>query len=89
MVTVRRAVALVMTAAYCVYMARRPVPRRFLRHLLLALFVAGAASLAYHLAGSARMPSSTPAINTGSWKGVYGHKAILGRIAAIAVTVAV
>ncbi len=28
-------------------------------------------------------------INNGSWKGVYGHKAILGRIAAVAVTVAV
>src|SRR5262249_52517294 len=27
--------------------------------------------------------------NSGSWKGIYGHKAILGRIAAIAVTVSV
>lgn len=84
----RRVVALLMTGLYCVYIARRLSPDEFLRHLLLALFAGGVASLAYTWLDP-RQAIEQSAINTGSWKGVYGHKAILGRIAAIAVTVSV
>lgn len=87
-VTVRRAVALVMTGIYCIYLARRLSPDDFLRRLLLVLFVGGAASLVFTVVDPAHAIEQG-AINKGSWKGVYGHKAVLGRIAAVAVTVAV
>jgi exopolysaccharide production protein ExoQ len=84
----RRVVALVMTGVYCIYLARRLSPDDFLRRLLLALFVGGVLSLIY-TALDPQQAIEHSAINSGSWKGVYGHKAILGRIAAIAVTVSV
>src|ERR1700748_1653047 len=84
----RRVVALVMTGVYCIYLARRLSPDDFLRRLLLALFVGGVLSLIYTLIDPQQAIEHS-AINSGSWKGVYGHKAILGRIAAIAVTVSV
>lgn len=87
-VTFRRAVALVMTGIYCVYLARRLSPDDFIRRLLLVLFVGGAASLIFTVVDPAHAIEHG-VINNGSWKGVYGHKAILGRIAAVAVTVAV
>jgi O-antigen ligase len=87
-VTFRRAVALVMTGIYCIYLARRLSPDDFMRRLLLALFVGGVASLVFTVVDPAHAIEQA-AINKGSWKGVYGHKAILGRIAAVAVTVAV
>ena len=84
----RRVVALVMTGIYCVYLARRLSPEDFLRRLLLALFVGGLLSLLYTALDPAQAIEHSM-INSGSWKGVYGHKAILGRIAAVAVTVSV
>jgi O-antigen ligase len=87
-VTFRRAVALVMTGIYCVYLARRLSPDDFIRRLLMALFVGGVASLIFTVVDPSHAIEQG-AINHGSWKGVYGHKAILGRIAAVAVTVAV
>jgi O-antigen ligase len=87
-VSFRRVVALAMTGVYCIYIARRLSPRDFLRYLLLALFLGGIMSLAYTVIDP-RDAIEHSAVNTGSWKGVYGHKAILGRIAALAVTVSV
>jgi O-antigen ligase len=87
-ISFRRVVALVMTGIYCIYLARRLSPRDFLRHLLLALFIGGVMSLLY-TAIDPHDAIEHSAVNTGSWKGVYGHKAILGRIAAVAVTVSV
>jgi O-antigen ligase len=87
-VSFRRVVALVMTGIYCIYIARRLSPRDFLRYLLMALFLGGVMSLAYTVLDP-RHAIEHSAVNTGSWKGVYGHKAILGRIAALAVTVSV
>ena len=84
----RRGVALMMTGVYCVYLARRLSPDDFLRRLLLALFVGGVLSLLFTLVDP-QAAIEHGAINNGSWKGVYGHKAILGRIAAVAVTVSV
>ena len=84
----RRVVALIMTGIYCVYLARRLSPEEFLRRLLLALFIGGVFSLVYTALDPAQAIEHS-AINSGSWKGVYGHKAILGRIAAVAVTVSV
>lgn len=86
--TFRRSVALVMTGIYCLYLAQRLSPDDFLRRLLLALFAGGVASLLFTLVDP-RHAIEQGLINNGSWKGVYGHKAILGRIAAVAVTVAV
>jgi O-antigen ligase len=87
-VSFRRVVALVMTGIYCIYIARRLSPRDFLRYLLLALFLGGVMSLVYTVIDP-RDAIEHSAVNTGSWQGVYGHKAILGRIAAVAVTVSV
>lgn len=87
-VSFRRVVALVMTGIYCIYLARRLSPRDFLRYLLLTLFLGGVMSLVY-TALDPRDAIVHTAVNTGSWQGVYGHKAILGRIAALAVTVSV
>jgi O-antigen ligase len=84
----RRGIALLMTGIYCVYIARRLSPDEFLRRLLLALFVGGVLSLIFTVLDPAAAIEHG-AINNGSWKGVYGHKAILGRIAAVAVTVSV
>lgn len=84
----RRGVALLMTGVYCVYLARRLSPDDFLRRLLLVLFVGGVLSLIFTVVDPAAAIEHG-AINNGSWKGVYGHKAILGRIAAVAVTVSV
>lgn len=84
----RRVVALLMTGVYCIYIARRLSPDEFLRRLLLVLFVGGVLSLIYTALDPAQAIEHST-INSGSWKGVYGHKAILGRIAAIAVTVSV
>jgi O-antigen ligase len=84
----RRGVALLMTGVYCLYIARRLSPDEFLRRLLLALFVGGVLSLIFTVVDPAAAIEHG-AINNGSWKGVYGHKAILGRIAAVAVTVSV
>lgn len=84
----RRGVALLMTGVYCVYIARRLSPDEFLRRLLLALFVGGVLSLIFTVVDPAAAIEHG-AVNNGSWKGVYGHKAILGRIAAVAVTVSV
>jgi len=84
----RRVVALVMTGFYCVYLARRLSPDDFLRRLLLVLFVGGVLSLLFTLVDPGQAIEHGT-INNGSWKGVYGHKAILGRIAAVAVTVSV
>lgn len=86
--TLRRAIALVMTGIFCVYIAQRLSPDEFLRRLLLALFIGGVLSLLYTAAFPADAIEHS-SINTGSWKGVYGHKAMLGRIAAIAVTVSI
>ncbi|HKY19250.1 MAG TPA: O-antigen ligase family protein [Rhizomicrobium sp.] len=84
----RRAVALVMTGLYCVYLARRLSPDDFLRRLLLALFAGGVCSLIFTVIDP-QHAIEHGAVNNGSWKGVYGHKAILGRIAAVAVTVSI
>lgn len=86
--TFRRAVALVLTGVFCVYIAQRLSPEEFLRRLLIVLFVGGVLSLLYTIMDPAQAIEHG-AVNTGSWKGVYGHKAILGRIAAVAVTVSV
>jgi len=86
--TFRRAAALAMTGVFCIYIAQRLSPEDFVRRLLLALFVGGVMSLLYTIADPQQAIEHSM-INTGSWKGVYGHKAILGRIAAIAVTVSV
>ncbi|HUO88493.1 MAG TPA: O-antigen ligase family protein [Rhizomicrobium sp.] len=85
-VSLRRAIALAMTGVYCLYIATRLSPDEFLRRLLLALFIGGVASILYTVLFPG-VAIEHSAINTGSWKGVYGHKAILGRIAAVAVAV--
>ena len=87
-VSARRAMALLMTGLFCVYIATRLSPDEFLRRLLLVLFAGGVASLAYTVVSPGTAIEHS-LINTGSWKGVYGHKAILGRIAAVAVMVSI
>ena len=87
-VSIRRAIALLMTGLFCVYIATRLSPDDFLRRLLLVLFVGGVASLVYAVVDPGQAIEHA-AINNGSWKGVYGHKASLGRIAAVAVMVSI
>jgi exopolysaccharide production protein ExoQ len=87
-VSLRRGIALAMTGVFCLYIATRLSPDEFLRRLLLALFIGGVASIVFTLLFP-NLAIEHSIVNSGSWKGVYGHKAILGRIAAIAVAVAV
>lgn len=88
LVALRRAIALVMTGIFCVYIATRLSPEEFLRKLLIALFIGGVASLAYTIFFPG-LAIEHGAVNKGSWNGVYGHKAILGRVTAVAVLVCI
>jgi exopolysaccharide production protein ExoQ len=86
-VTFRRAMANAMTGAFCVYIAIRLTPQELLRSLLLVLFLGGLASFAFTVIAPS-MAIGHGIVNQGSWSGIYGHKALLGRIAAIAFFVA-
>lgn len=85
--TLRRAVAHVLTGAFCIYLAstvslddlfRRLTLTFFIGAVLSLIYVAMAPDLAIHDWGGLK----------GSWRGVYGHKNELGQAASIGVIVA-
>jgi O-antigen ligase len=83
----RRAVAHTLTIVFCLYLATRYNAHEFLSRLLVALCIGTCASVIVCLV----MPSigvTSGAINHGAWFGVYGHKAVAGRVCAIAIFVA-
>jgi exopolysaccharide production protein ExoQ len=86
-VTFRRATANAMTGAFCVYLALRLTPKDLLRALLVVLFLGGIASFAITVLAPS-LAIGHGIVNQGSWSGIYGHKALLGRVCAIAFFVA-
>ena len=85
-VTFRRAAAHLLTGMFCVYIAGRMTPEELMRRLTLAFFIGGVASLGYVAIG---MGVHAGGSLMGAWKGVYGQKNELGRIASIAIIVAI
>lgn len=80
----RRALAHALTIVFCLYLVSRYTSDQFIRRLLIAFFIGGAASIFVCLF----VPSIGVVqgqVNLGAWQGVYGHKATLGRIAVLAV----
>ncbi len=86
--TARRAIALALTGILCVYFVVTLSPNDFLRRLLLALFIGGVLSIVAAVVAP-QIAIGQSSVNQGAWSGIYGHKSILGRIAAIAVVVAI
>jgi O-antigen ligase len=84
-VTFRRAAAHLLTGLFCIYIAGRMTPEELMRRLTLAFFVGGVASLGYIAIG---MGVHVGGSLLGAWKGVYGQKNELGRIASLAIIVA-
>jgi len=83
--TLRRGAAQALTVVFCLYLAHRFTPRALLRLFLFAALLGGIASLALAAIDPARaIEFGGP--NAGSWFGVYGHKANLGRVGAFAIT---
>lgn len=77
----RRAMAQAMTIIFCLYVCTRYSSAELFDRLVIVLFLAMATSL---LLG-ALVPSigvTQEATNLGAWKGVFGHKAIAGRVCA-------
>jgi O-antigen ligase len=83
----RRAIAHALTIVFCVFLVDRLSPRQFIATFLLAWCVGGVASLALGVLVPSLAIHSGAMID-GSWMGVYGHKAELGRTAAFAITTA-
>lgn len=84
-VTFRRATAHLLTGFFCIYIAGRMTPEELMRRLMLAFLIGGVASIAYIGMG---MGVHTGGSLGGAWKGVYGQKNELGRIASLAIIVA-
>lgn len=82
--TFRRAGAYMLTGAFVLYLVSAMPPEELLRRLVLALFIGGVASL-FYVAIFPKYGIHTGAALGGSWKGVYGHKNELGRVASIAI----
>lgn len=87
-ITSFRASAYLLTCAFSIYLVSSMSAEEFMRRLMIAIFIGGVASLIY----AAVMPGV--AIHhggslDGNWKGVYGQKNELGRIAALGVIVAI
>lgn len=77
----RRAVAQALTILFCIYVCVRYTSAQLFDRLVVVLFLAMTASLIV----GAFLPSigvTQEATNFGAWKGVFGHKAIAGRVCA-------
>lgn len=83
-VTFRRAAAHLLTGFFCIYIAGRMTPEELLRRLTVAFFIGGVASLAYVAVG---LGVHNGGSLMGAWKGVYGQKNELGRIASLAILI--
>lgn len=83
----RRASAHLLTIIFCLYAATRYSPDEFFERLLVTFWIGMSASILLCIF----VPSvgiTHGIVNSGSWQGVYGHKAIAGRMCAISLFVA-
>ena len=85
-VTFRRATAHLLTGFFCIYIAGRITPEELMRRLTLAFLIGGLASFVYIGMG---MGVHTGGSLGGAWKGVYGQKNELGRIASLAIIISI
>lgn len=77
----RRAMAQAMTIIFCLYVCTRFSSAELFDRLIVVLFLA----MTFSLMLGALVPSvgvTQEATNYGAWKGVFGHKAIAGRVCA-------
>jgi exopolysaccharide production protein ExoQ len=82
--TFRRAAAYALTGAFVLYLVSAMSPEELLRRLVMGLFIGGVASL-FYVVIFPKYGIHTGAALGGSWKGIYGHKNELGRVASIAI----
>ncbi|PVM88360.1 O-antigen ligase family protein [Caulobacter endophyticus] len=83
----RRAVAHTLTIVFCLYLATRYTAHEFLSRLLVAFCIGTCASVIVCIVAP-NIGVTNGSINNGAWFGVYGHKAVAGRVCAIAAFVA-
>ena len=78
----KRALAHCLTIAFCLYIVSRYTPDEFIERLLVSFGIGIGASILIAMV----LPDigvSHDQANAGAWKGVYGHKAIAGRMCAL------
>jgi O-antigen ligase len=85
--TMKRALAHMLTGLFCIYAASRMTPEEFMRRLTVVFFIGGIASFLYVVAFP-QLAIHQGGSTSGSLKGIYGHKAELGRMSVIAVVAA-
>jgi exopolysaccharide production protein ExoQ len=83
-VVLRRAAAHALTVVFCLYLADRMTPEALMQRLLLVLLIGGVASLVLG-ALHTNFAVTPEGPNAGAWRGIYGHKAFLGRNACLAI----
>lgn len=83
-ITLFRSIAYLLTCSFCLYLITSLSPEEFLRRLMVATFIGGLLSF-YWVAVNPGNAIHHGGPLSGAWKGVYGHKNELGRIASIAI----
>ena len=83
-ITLKRATAHMLTGLFCIYAASRLTPEEFIRRLTVVFFIGGIASILY-IAAFPQLGIHQGGSLNGSFKGIYGHKAELGRMSVVAV----
>lgn len=83
-VSLKRAIAHLLTVGTCLYLVSTMSPEELFRRVMTTLFWAGLASFAYTAVNPADTIHRSGEL-AGSWKGIFGHKVELGRISSIAV----
>lgn len=83
----RRASAHALTITFCLYVVARYSADEFMERLLITFWIGMCASVILCLLVP-QISVTQGSINTGAWFGVYGHKAIAGRMCAVSFFVA-
>lgn len=84
--TLRRSLAHVLSGAFCFYLVSTISPEDLFRRLTLVFLIGAIASFAY-VAAAPGMALHIGGYNDASWRGVYGHKNELGRVASIGIII--
>jgi O-antigen ligase len=83
-ITLFRSIAYLLSCSFSLYIVSSMSPEEFFRKAMIATFIGGIFSLAWAvISPSDAIHMGGP--NNGAWKGVYGQKNELGRIASIAI----
>lgn len=83
----RRATAHMLTVLFCLYVVTRYSPEEFFERLLISFWIGMVASILVGLF-LPQIGITQGSVNSGAWMGVYGHKAIAGRMCAVSLFVA-